>query len=93
MHADGEKGRSEFTICVNLRHLRAEVFSYSLMLRFFCGKKSCWNCVIFSYSGTDYTDRELIRTTGFHPDHCKKKSRNSNKIFAAKEHSAASPRR
>ena len=25
--------------------------------------------------------------------HCKKKSRNSNKIFAAKEHSAASPRR
>jgi hypothetical protein len=30
MHADGENGSSEFTICVNLRHLRAEVFSYSL---------------------------------------------------------------
>jgi hypothetical protein len=35
MHADGENGSLEFTICVNLRHLRAEVFSYSLMLRFF----------------------------------------------------------
>jgi hypothetical protein len=35
MHADGENGISEFAICVHLRHLRAKVFSYSLMLRFF----------------------------------------------------------
>jgi hypothetical protein len=43
------------------------ISSYLCALCVLLRQKSCWNCVIFSYSGTDFTDRELIRTTGFHP--------------------------